>query len=232
MMVKKRYILIICLACLFVPRSMLSLILKKESPSHLVAPSEPTTNKIFLSKYKAQCLQALAYYPELANAHIEFREASIGTTMAARPIISSFFNTDYERKYEIIFNNAESCEVPFDELPEEGQVGILGHELAHILDYETKSLGQIILTGCFYANAHCIRSYERSIDKITLERGLGKDLYHAYHYILEDSQASEKYKAFKMFHYLKPTEILQKLATYAPSDQPSTILPNVNLPRK
>lgn len=224
MIIKKRYILIVSLACLFIPRPFLSFIFSKETITSNVKKSPAiANNKIFLSKYKEQCLKALAFYPELANAHIEFREASIGTTMAARPIISSFFNTDYERKYEIIFNNDNSCEVPFDELPEEGQVGILGHELAHILDYETKSLGQIILTGCFYANTHCIRSYERSIDKITLERGLGEGLYHAYHYILEDSKASKKYKEFKMFHYLKPTEILQKLATHANSTKTNSI---------
>ena len=207
---RKRYIILCCLACLFIPREYLSYILTQENiPTPTQIDIEK--NKIFVNKHKDKCLKALAYYPELKGIHIEFKEKSIGTTMAARPIVSSFFNTEYQRKYEIIFNNSADCEVPFHELPEEGQVGILGHELAHILDFENKSLGQLIVTGAFYINAHSIRSYERGIDKITLERGLGKKLYHAYQYILEDSRASLEYKKFKKFHYLEPKEILQQL---------------------
>ena len=99
--------------------------------------------------------------------------------------------------------------MPFLDLPKEGQVGILGHELAHILDYETKSFGQLLVTGCFYINAHSIRNYERGIDRVTVERGLGEKLHDAYQYILEESQASLKYKEFKKFTYLEPSEILE-----------------------
>lgn len=207
---RKRYIILCLLACLFIPREYLSYVFVKDKTTHSTN-IDIEKNKIFVPNYKEQCLKALAYYPELKGIHIEFKRKEIGTTMAARPIVSSFFNADYERRYEIIFNNSSDCEVPFDELPAEGQVGILGHELAHILDFEKKSLGQLILTGAFYINAHSIRSYERGIDKITLERGLGKKLYHAYQYILEDSEASLEYKEFKMFHYLKPQEILQQM---------------------
>lgn len=207
-MIKKRYLLLIIVISFFIPRSFLSLVLS-QSQNEISWGSNLENNKVFVNVYKTQCLKALSFYPELKDVNIEFREASIGTTLAARPIFSSFFNTDYERKYEVIFNNANDCEVPFLELPEEGQVGILGHELAHILDYETKSFGQLLVTGCFYINAHSIRNYERGIDRMTVERGLGEKLHDAYHYILEESQASLKYKEFKKFTYLEPNEILE-----------------------
>lgn len=208
----KALIIILILASLFIPRKYL-FFLKKEIniKSSKTSNINFENNKVFVSKYKAHCLKALSYYPELENIHIEFCEKSIGTTMAARPIVSSFFNLNYERKYEVVFNNDSDCEVPFEDLPEEGQIGILGHELAHILDFEKKSLGQLILIGSFYINAHTIRNYERRIDNITLNRGLGKKLHDAYHYILEDSAASDEYKAFKNFTYLKPQEILEKI---------------------
>ncbi len=207
-MIKKRFLFLFLVVAFFIPRSFLSLVLSHHQ-DEVSFVSNLENNKIFVEDYKAQCLKALSFYPELKNVNIEFREADIGTTLAARPILTSFFNTDYERKYEVIFNNANDCEVLFSELPEEGQVGILGHELAHILDYETKSFGQLLVTGCFYINAHSIRNYERGIDRVTVERGLGKKLYDAYHYILEESQASSKYKNFKKFTYLEPQEILE-----------------------
>lgn len=207
-MIKKRYLILILIAAFFIPRSFLSLVLS-QNRLEVSLTSKLENNKVFVEDYKTQCLKALSFYPELKDVNIEFREAGIGTTLAARPILSSFFNTDYERKYEVIFNNANDCEVPFSELPEEGQIGILGHELAHILDYETKSFGQLLVTGCFYINAHSIRNYERGIDRVTVERGLGKKLHDAYHYILEESQASLKYKEFKKFTYLEPYEILE-----------------------
>ena len=178
-MIKKRYLLILLIAAFFIPRPFLSVVLSK-SENDISLFSNIENNKSFVDKYKVACLKALSFYPELKDVNIEFREAGIGTTLAARPILSSFFNSDYERKYEVIFNNSVDCEVPFSELPEEGQVGILGHELAHILDYETKSFGQLLVTGCFYVNAHSIRNYERGIDRVTVERGLGKKLHDAY----------------------------------------------------
>jgi len=212
-MIRKRYLLLLIIIAFFIPRSMLSLVLIDSCNNDIPAVSKLEINKIFVGKYKIQCLKALMFYPELKNVNIEFREAEIGTTLAARPVITSFFNTDYERKYEVIFNNATHCEVPFSDLPEEGQIGILGHELAHILDYETKSFGQLLVTGCFYINAHSIRNYERGIDLVTVERGLGEKLYDAYYYILEESEASLRYKNFKKFTYLEPhgiMEVLQK----------------------
>ena len=218
-MIKKRYILVLLIAAFFIPRPFLSYVLQQSEVSNLSVSQTGNTstslvlekNKTFVDDYKAQCLKALSFYPELKNVDIEFREAEIGTTLAARPIFTSFFNTDYERKYEVIFNNSDDCQVPFADLPEEGQIGILGHELAHILDYETKSFGQLLVTGCFYINAHSIRNYERSIDEVTVERGLGKKLYYAYQYILEESEASRKYKDFKKFTYLEPHEILEQV---------------------
>ncbi|MFK7771132.1 MAG: hypothetical protein AB8F94_03295 [Saprospiraceae bacterium] len=207
-MLKKRYFILLLIASFFIPRSFLSMILS-ENQNEISLVSNIENNKIFVDNYKTQCLKALSFYPELKDVNIEFREAEIGTTLAARPMITSFFNLDYERKYEVIFNNANDCEVPFLDLPEEGQVGILGHELAHILDYETKSFGQLLVTGCFYINAHSIRNYERGIDRVTVERGLGEKLHDAYHYILEESQASLKYKNFKKFTYLEPHEIME-----------------------
>ena len=207
-MFKKRYFILLLIASFFIPRSFLSAVLS-ENKNEVSSLSNLENNKIFIDDYKAQCLKALSFYPELKDANIEFREAEIATTLVARPIISSFFNTDYERTYEVIFNNAADCEVPFSELPEEGQIGILGHELAHILDYETKSFGQLLVTGCFYINAHSIRNYEREIDRVTVERGLGEKLHDAYHYILEESEASLKYKNFKKFTYLEPHEIME-----------------------
>ena len=207
-MFKKRYFILIIIAAFFIPRSFLTLVLS-QNKNKISLVSNLENNKIFVDTYKAQCLKALSFYPELKNVNIEFREAEIGTTLAARPMVTSFFNTDYERKYEVIFNNANDCEVPFSDLPEEGQVGILGHELAHILDYETKSFGQLLVTGCFYINAHSIRNYERGIDRVTVDRGLGEKLHDAYQYILEESQASLKYKNFKKFTYLEPYEIME-----------------------
>lgn len=214
MILKKRFIVVIFLVCLFIPRSIWSFVLFKESPENdlaILAELNLETNKKFINKYKSQCLEALSFYPELKFVDIEFREDKIPTTMAARPILSGFFNLNYERKYEIIFNNSVTCEVPFFDLPREGQIGILGHELAHILDFEKKSFGQILLTGCFYANSFSIRDYERRIDHLALEKGFGENLYSAYKYILEESKASQAYKEFKTFCYLNPKEILNKI---------------------
>ena len=56
--------------------------------------------------------------------------------MASRP--ASVFSP---RRYKIVINNNPQFKgIPFDSIPYNAAVGIVGHELAHIVEYETKTL--------------------------------------------------------------------------------------------
>ena len=53
--------------------------------------------------------------------------------------------------------------------------------------------------------------YEKYIDQLTIEHGLGKELLAWSEYVLFQSNATEEYKQFKKAHYLSPHEIKHHL---------------------
>jgi hypothetical protein len=152
---------------------------------------------------------ALSYFPELNSTRIKFREKKLKTTMSARPSFGSvIFNSRKNRSYIIRVNNSHregriiSRNVPYNAL-----IGLYGHELSHISDYSDKNILKIILTGLRYTNKRSKAKYEKGIDKKTIERGLGWQLYDWSDFVLNYSDAIEKYKNFKKAIYLEPFEI-------------------------
>ena len=99
--------------------------------------------KVFVPRYKTASLVALSYYPELKETDIEFVHQKLTTTLAARPRMGSVFKKAGKRRYQIFINNHESCEIPLHAAPFNAQVGVIGHELAHIVDYEKRSTNKM-----------------------------------------------------------------------------------------
>jgi hypothetical protein len=159
------------------------------------------------SKFERQILTALSFYPELRNCSIEFVRQNIKTTMACRPT-SSVITKRSNRDYIItIDTDDESKGIILDNVPYNAQVGVIGHELAHIVDYESKSSLSIVKLGIDYAQGNYPPDFEKSIDKLTIEKGLGWQLYDWSDFVLNKSDASKEYKTFKRNTYLTPSEI-------------------------
>jgi hypothetical protein len=161
--------------------------------------------------YKLPTLIALGFYPELQDVDIEFVLQPLHTTMAARPTVKSVFQKPGRRSYRIFINDSGDCEIPLESVPFNAQIGVIGHELAHILDYERSKGPGIMGAGLSYATARTKANFEKSIDELTIARGLGLQLHQWADFVLNRSGASEKYKAFKARTYLQPGEILERV---------------------
>jgi hypothetical protein len=102
--------------------------------------------RVAYNNYEPQCLIALAYYPELKDCKIGFLYSNISTTMSCRPSIKSLIIG--EREYQIFINDYSDFEgILLQDVPLNAQIGIIGHEIAHILDYEDRNLAGIIQIG-------------------------------------------------------------------------------------
>ncbi|MFK7923735.1 MAG: hypothetical protein AB8H47_17380 [Bacteroidia bacterium] len=167
--------------------------------------------KVLAEKYKLVSLIALSHYPELKEVPIEFVEQAIKTTMAARPDPASVFQRQGRRHYKVFINNSDDCQIHIDDISFNGQIGIIGHELAHILDYEQSSGPGIMGAGLNYATARTKAIFEKSIDRLTISRGLGWQLHEWSDFAINRSAASQKYKDFKADTYLQPEEILSEI---------------------
>lgn len=163
-------------------------------------------NKVFAEDFLEATLIALSHYPELKNTRIVFKLSAESTTMAARPIPLSLFG---KTKYAVLINNKKDFDgILLKDVPFNAQIGVIGHELAHIADYQNKNLWGIMSVLFRFTDGRRKPLFEKEIDRATIERGLGWQLYDwAVFSMYTNPYASEEYKEFKKKTYMQPDEI-------------------------
>jgi hypothetical protein len=141
--------------------------------------SKFTTNKVIPSKYEKQIVFALSYFPELINSNIEFRVIeSTGGIIETRPTVWSVFRHASKRTYLVlIYDSIAGRQLPsFSNADVNGQVGIVAHELSHIVYFNNSTGMGLIGLGVAHISRRYMDRFEYSTDSITIERGLGHQL--------------------------------------------------------
>ena len=163
-----------------------------------------------LQELELQSLIALSYYPNLKDINIRFQYSNISTTMQCRPTFCSVFKKAKHREYIIYVNNNKKFEGgTIDSVPFNAQIGIISHELAHVVDYEKLTSYGIIKRGLSYLTLKTKSKYEYYIDEICIKEGLGWQLYDWSDFELNRSKATRRYKEFKRKIYMSPFQIEQ-----------------------
>ncbi len=167
------------------------------------------TRKFIAKEFELQTLIALSYFPELKNMVIDFKYQDIGTTMACRPDVISVVRGRSGRFYNIFIDNnaTDTGNILLKDVPFNAQVGVIAHELCHILDYEKMSSGDLIKMGVEYSQKKNRADIEKRVDRLTIKRGLGWQLWDWSDFILNRSKATVAYKYYKKKTYLSPEEI-------------------------
>ena len=163
--------------------------------------------KVFDSAMLIPSLLAISYYPELKNARIQFRHKKIPTLMAARPAPGSLLRKREKRLYLIIIstNPDNHSHTLFQNMSVSSKTGIIGHEYAHLLEYEKKSNFGLILYGIQYFFAR--RKIERETDMTAISRGLGNEMLEYTLHLKTSRLISRKYHKRKKKYYLSAAEI-------------------------
>lgn len=169
-------------------------------------------HKHFLKDFEMQSLVALSYYPELWNETIFFRYAEINSTARTTMTLGSIFKK-IDKKY-IVYINEDSTKTGLllNDAPYNAQVAVIGHELAHVIDFRSRGFFDLALWGLKYLFVKTSTRIERKTDRITMRHGLGWPLYYWADYVLNKSTANKRYKKIKEKKYLHPEEILQYMA--------------------
>ena len=166
-----------------------------------------TNNKFFYEKYELQTLIALSFYPELKNTKISFKRRELKTTMAARPKGIEVFIGKGKRHYIIYINDFPSAKVSPDSVSFNAQVGIIGHELAHIAEYAQISSLKILYVGLSYFNKKFKAKFERATDLRTINHGLLWQCYDFALYVHNSENTPAEYITYKKQFYMSPEEI-------------------------
>jgi hypothetical protein len=169
--------------------------------------SQFSNNKFLYEKYELQTLIALSYFPELEHTTISFKRRELRTTMAARPKGIEVFRQKGKRHYIIYINDFPSVKVSPDSVSFNAQVGIIGHELAHIVEYEKISSLKILYVGLSYFNKKFRAKFERATDLRTINHGLLWQCYDFALYVHNSKNTTTEYISYKKKFYMSPKEI-------------------------
>jgi hypothetical protein len=136
--------------------------------------------KTIPAQFEKQIRVALAYYPTLKQTKIMFKIKKAKSPLAAAPTFWSAFRRPSKRTYIVTISSESS--VPFlnkillDSLGFNAQIGVLGHEISHILEFNSKN--SLFFVGLVLRNVSkkAIDRFENNTDKRCIEQGLGYQL--------------------------------------------------------
>lgn len=136
-------------------------------------------HKIIPAEYDNVIRLALLYYPELEKTKIKIRIRKQASPLTARPTIFAIFRKASKRKYIITISNKTSSKfvmIMLTNLTFNSQVGVIGHELSHINDYN-KRFGVYFLKLLFmHLSKNKMDTFEYNTDMRCIEHGLGYQL--------------------------------------------------------
>jgi len=185
-MMKNKKWLILALAGVFILNISWS---QKIIPLEIVSTPLQNTNTVDLLQYanhkqlpvgyEKEALEALSYFPELKNITIKFRVKKSFATLKTRPTFFSMFMPRGHRSYVITISNKTTTKlVPllFSNLSSEARIGVIGHELSHVLDFSKKNDWQCFKVAAGHLSPRYLDRFEYNTDMICIQHGLGKDL--------------------------------------------------------
>ena len=164
--------------------------------------------------YAKAAMIALTAYPELSSARIHFVLTDGGAPMETNFRFWTLLLPRARRVYEIRLNDARPSMfegVLMRNLPFDAQVGILAHELGHVVYYERMTTLQIAKWALMYLISPGYRAdHEKHTDRQAIYSGLGSQLYQYAWFIRHDEQNIEMYDKWGAFidrFYLTDQEI-------------------------
>jgi hypothetical protein len=165
--------------------------------------------KQMLKEYQLPTLIALSYYPELLNDKITFKYSEINSTARTTVTFGSVFKK-INKKYIVLINtDSAKTGLVLSDAPLDAQIAVIGHELAHVTDFKTRSFFDMIWWGLRYLIVKQQTTIELKADKSTIRHGLGWPLYYWADFIINHSKANKQYKRMKETRYMQPNEILE-----------------------
>jgi hypothetical protein len=123
--------------------------------------------------------QALQFYPELKHLNITFKYKPKKTPFTCKPQLLSTLFKPAKRKYVIIISTQSNNylnSIIKDSLSYNAQVGVIGHELSHITEFNSKRTWFFILHGIKHLSKKYIDTHEYNTDYRCIQHGMGKYL--------------------------------------------------------
>jgi len=174
-------------------------------------------NKCIPASIEKNVLYALSFYPELVHTRINFifKETIKSSIMQAQPVFHTLLRHRKKRRYRINISEEFkliNSQMPILQIPDTVMIGWIGHELGHILDYESKTNGGMVFFGYrYYFHDAFVKKAEMMADSLAVERGMGHYIIATKHFILDHADLPQTYKDKIARLYLSPDVIVEQV---------------------
>lgn len=184
--------------------------------SNLKSESLSPRNKKIPDSISEAFSLALSFYPELSDKFIFIHETifkGVQHTSRAYPPILNLNKKKSEWIYTIVINKSQNINTFFHNLSFNQRVGLLAHELSHIVAYNLFSRRKMVVFSIKYAlNKKFVRRVEKETDLRVIARGAGKHLFME-RIDLFKFQINNPYPYTEDI-YIGPNELLENLKKY------------------
>lgn len=183
--------------------------------SHSNITNKKVYNKIIPHTIEAEVLTALSYFPELEYIPIEFKFKNNikRSTMQAQPKFKTLLRPRKQREYNILISSSiqiGDTSIAITEMPKPVLIGWIGHELGHVMDYESMTNTQLMAFGLDYVlSDKAVIHAERLADHYAVKNGMKDYILATKNYILNHAGISESYKNRIKKYYVSPEEIME-----------------------
>jgi len=187
-----------------------------------------TTQKSFPDIVRNSALIALSFYPELKETKIIFRLRKQLTPLSSRLQYTSVLRKRGNRVYVVTISRSSNSRfepINFIKLPFNAQIGVIGHELAHISYFNRKSIPELVGLLFKKINTKFVDHYEFNTDSTCIYHGLGYQLCDWSQYV-RTSLKIEEWKGINANYdqeggakirqrYMNPETIKRHIARYS-----------------
>lgn len=176
--------------------------------------------KQYPPQFEKQILIALSYYPELKNTPILFRSRIRHSIAVTRATLGGVFESTKKRHYVVtISDSTEAMLMPilFTKLSFNAQVGVIGHELGHVVQYAAKNTAQLAKYIVKNVSAKYIDRFEYHADSICIAHGLGYQLLEWSSFVRKAMNTENwdgpdyAHRPKKRERYMNPSTILKRV---------------------
>jgi hypothetical protein len=136
-------------------------------------------NKVYPADFEEQILTALSFYPELKDHRIDFQLRKGYAPLSSRPTYGGLFRSARKRKYKVFISTGSGKmwdSMVLKYAPFDAGVGVLGHELSHVLNFSRMSGLSLTWLGVSHVSKSYMDRFEFLTDSLSIEQGMGEYL--------------------------------------------------------
>jgi hypothetical protein len=136
-------------------------------------------NKVYPVAFEEQILTALSFFPELKDHRIDFQLRKGYAPLSSRPTYGGLFRSAKKRKYKVFISTGSGRmwdSIILKYAPFDAGVGVLGHELSHVLNFSQMSGLSLTWLGVSHVSKNYMNRFEYLTDSLCIEQGMGEYL--------------------------------------------------------